>query len=123
MTFVFRIVLIVGSLLTLISIVKKIRNSKMQIENSIFWIVFSALLLLLSLVPQIAELITDLLGIYSTVNCIFLIVIFILLLHQFMQSVRISQLENKIKALTQEIAVRELRKKDLEKQNEESRNI
>jgi len=118
MTPVFRVVLIVVSLLTFFGIVKKIRNAKVQIENSIFWIGFSALLLLLSIFPGIANFVSDLLGIYSTVNFIFLFVIFVLLVHQFSNSLKISQLEDKIKELTQEIAVRELRKKDIEREKE-----
>ena len=119
MTPLFRIVLIAASLLTLAGIVRKVRNAKVDIENSIFWIGFSALLLILSIFPKIAEFIADLLGIYSTVNFIFLFVIFVLLVHQFTNSIRISQLENRVKELTQEIAVRELRKKDLESKEEQ----
>lgn len=118
MTPVFRIVLIIVSMITLFGIVKRIRNAKVQIESSIFWIGFSALLLLLSIFPGIAEFVADILGIYSTVNFIFLFVIFVLLIHQFSNSIKISQLENRIKELTQEIAVRELRKKDIEKEKE-----
>ena len=114
MTTIFRIVLIAASILTLAGIVRKVRNAKVEIETSLFWIGFSALLLILSIFPKIAEIIADLLGIYSTVNFIFLFVIFVLLVHQFTNSIKISQLENKIKELTQEIGVRELRKKDLE---------
>lgn len=114
MTTLFRIVLIAVSVLTLAGIVRKVRNAKVEIETSLFWIGFSALLLILSIFPKITEVIADLLGIYSTVNFIFLFVIFVLLVHQFTNSIKISQLENKIKELTQEIAVRELRKKDLE---------
>ena len=119
MTPLFRVVLIVASLLTLTGIVRKVRNAKVEIETSIFWIGFSALLLILSIFPKIAEVIADLLGIYSTVNFIFLFVIFVLLVHQFTNSIKISQMVNKLKELTQEIAVRELRKKDLEKREEE----
>ena len=114
MTLVFRIVLIVVSLVTLIGIVRKIRNAKVQIENSIFWIGFSTLLLVLSIFPMIADFVADILGVYSTVNFIFLFVIFVLLVNQFTDSIKISQLENKVKELTQEMAVRELRKKDKE---------
>lgn len=114
MTIVFRIILIVVSLVTLFGIVKKIRNSKVQIESSLFWIGFSVILLILSIFPKIAECIADLLGIYSTVNFIFLFVIFVLLIHQFYNSIKISQIENKVKELTQEIAVRDLRKKEIE---------
>ena len=114
MTDTFRIILIIVSLLTLVAMIRKVRNAKVQIEYSLFWIAFSALLLFFSVFPQIANIIADLLGIQSTVNFIFLFVIFILLVHQFINTVKISQLENKIKELTQEIAVREVRKKDLE---------
>lgn len=114
MTMEFRIVLIVVSLITLLGIVRKVRHAKVQIENSIFWIAFSTLLFIISIFPIIAEWASDLIGTYSTVNFIFLFVIFILLVNQFSNSVKISQLENRIKDLTQEIAVRELRKKDFE---------
>lgn len=79
MTTIFRIVLIAASILTLAGIVRKVRNAKVEIETSLFWIGFSALLLILSIFPKIAEIIADLLGIYSTVNFIFLFVIFVLL--------------------------------------------
>ena len=42
MTPVFRIILIVVSLLTTFYILKKIRQSKLQIEYAIFWILFAA---------------------------------------------------------------------------------
>ena len=114
MTIVFRVILIITSLITLVAMIKKVRNAKVQIEYSLFWIAFSALLLILSIIPQIAYFVADLLGIQSTVNFIFLFVIFILLVHQFIYTIKISQLENKVKELTQEIAVREARQKDLE---------
>lgn len=122
MTPLFRAILIMASIGTLIGIVRKVRNAKVQIESSVFWIGFSTLLLFLSIFPQVAEAVADLLGIYSTVNFIFLFVIFVLFIHQFTNSIKISQLEDRIKELTQEIAVRELRKKDLESFEEEKKN-
>ena len=80
MTPLFRVILILVSLFTLCGIVKKVRNAKVQIESSLFWLLFSILLLILSIFPQIAEFVADLLGIYSTVNFIFLFVIFVLLM-------------------------------------------
>ena len=118
MTPVFRIILIAASLLTLVSIVRKVRHAKVKIENSIFWIGFALMLLVLSVFPVLAELVADLLGIYSVVNFIFLFVIFVLMVHQFADSIKISQLEHKVHELVQEIAVRELRKKDIEEEQE-----
>lgn len=110
MTLEFRVILIIASLATFFGIVKKIRSAKVQIEVSLFWIVFSIGLMIVSIFPQIVEIVANLLGIYSSTNAVFLFVIFILLVHQFINSIKISQMENKIKELTQELAVRELDK-------------
>ena len=118
MTIVLRCALMLVSVLTFVIIVRKIRNAKVQIEYSLFWIVFSAGLLVLSFFPDLATIAARLLGIYAPVNFIFLFVIFVLLIHQFLNSIKISQLENKLKELTQELAVRELRAKEEEKENE-----
>lgn len=118
MTIVLRCVLTLVSIITFMVIIRKIRNSKMQIENSLFWIVFAAGLLILSFFPELATIAAQLLGIYSPVNFIFLFVIFVLLIHQFFSTIKISQLENKLKELTQELAVRELRLKEKESENE-----
>lgn len=105
MTILFRIVLIFVSFCTSFFILRKIRHAKMQIEDSIFWIVFSGVVLIISIFPQIADFCANALGIYSTVNFIFLFMIFVLLIRNFYVTIKISQLDGKIKELTQEIAV------------------
>lgn len=112
MTTVLRIMLILVSLGTFIGIVKKIRNEKVRIEISLFWIIFSGIILLISIFPQIIEFIAKVIGVYDVPNCIFLIVIFILLVHQFINSIKISQMEQKISDLTQELAVRAIETED-----------
>lgn len=105
MSLVFKIILISASVLTLLFMIKRIRHAKVQIEDSIFWIIFSFMLLILSVFPQIANFMARTLGIYSTVNFIFLFIIFILLIREFTMTIKISQLETKIRNLTQEIAI------------------
>lgn len=118
MSIVLRFVLMIVSIVTFVVIVRKIRNAKVQIENSLFWIVFAGILLLLAFFPDLATYAAQLLGISAPVNFIFLFVIFVLLIHQFYNTIKISQLENKLKELTQELAVRELRSKEEAKENE-----
>ena len=60
----FRIALICGSLITAGYMVKKIRQSKLQIEYSIFWMLFAASLVILSIFPEITIYGASLLGIY-----------------------------------------------------------
>lgn len=115
MTTVLRVLLILVSLATFVGIIKKVRNAKVQIETSLFWIIFSGLLLVISIFPQIVGFATDILGMYAASNCVFLFVIFILIVHQFSTSIKISQLEQKINSLTQELALRELEEESKEK--------
>lgn len=107
MSIVFRIILIAASLLTMFFMMRKIRQSKIQIEDSIFWVVFSFILLVISIFPGIADALTKLLGIYSTVNFIFLLVIFILLIKLFLMTIKTSQLETKLRELVQKMAIDE----------------
>lgn len=109
MTPIFRILLICVSIMTTCMIVKKIRDAKVQIEESVFWVFFSVLLIILSVFPGAAEFLSDLVGTYSTSNFIFLVIIFILLVKVFYMSIQMSQLETKIKELVQRMALDENR--------------
>lgn len=100
-----RLVLIVASLITLIFISRKIRSSKVKLEDSIFWICFAALIFLLSLFPEAFYFFSDVIGFQAPVNLVFLFFIFILLVQSFRMSIRISQADTKIKELTQQLAI------------------
>ena len=112
MTPVFRIILIVVSILSTWYILKKIRQSKLQIEYAIFWIIFSGVLVIISLFPWLVSLFTRLLGMQLPVNFVFMVFIFILLVKLFMMTIELSALENKVKDLTQELALAEKERRD-----------
>ena len=103
----FRVLLIFVAFLTAISILCKIRKEKVQIQYSIFWILFSALLIVLAVFPSILIRLSRTLGIGSPANLVFLTIIFLLLLKSFNLTVEISALEVKLKELTQRIALKE----------------
>lgn len=107
MTPVFRIILIVVSLLTTFYILKRIRQSKLQIEYAIFWILFAGVLIVLSLFPWLVTLFTRLIGMQLPVNFIFMVFIFVLMVKMFLMTIELSTLENKVKDLTQELALAE----------------
>lgn len=107
MTDIFRIILIIASIGTTGYILKRIRQSKVQIEDAIFWILFAFAAIVISVFPQIPDYFAHLLGIYSTVNFIFLFFIFVLLIKNFYMTLRISQMDNKIQELTQAMAIKE----------------
>lgn len=108
MTMMLRICLIVASVLTTAMIMHKIRKSKVQIEDGIFWVLFSMVLILFSVFPQVAYWMSDLVGTYSPSNFIFMLVIFLLLIKVFSMTIRISQLEAKLRELVQRIALDEM---------------
>lgn len=107
MTMLLRAVLIVVSVATTWMILRKIRTSKMRIEDSIFWIGFFLMLILFSLFPQIVYWMTELAGVQTPVNFIFLFIIFVLILRLFRMTVKLSQLETRVRELTMHIAIKE----------------
>ena len=107
MSIQFRIILIIVAFITAVSILRKIRKEKVQIQYSIFWILFSLLLLVLAIFPDLLIRLARVFGMGSPANLVFLIIIFLLLVKAFNLTVEISALEVKLKELTQRIALKE----------------
>lgn len=102
-----RVILIAMSVLSLVYVVWKIRYSKMQIEYALFWIVLSILMIIMSVCPELVYWMTRSLGMMSPANLVFFFIIGVLLLKVFMMTIEISDLENKVKDLVQQIAINE----------------
>lgn len=105
MSITLRIFLMMGSLITAIYFLKRIREAKVQIEDTLFWFLASFALVIVSVFPKIADVATEILGIMSTVNFIFLFIIFILILKIFSLTIKISILDNKLKQIAQKIGL------------------
>ena len=105
MPILLRVVLLVVSFLTFWYVVRKIRKSQFQIGDSVFWVFFFLLIFGLGAFPSVGVFFSTLLGFDSPVNFILVAIIFVLLLKIFLQSFQISQLDNKIKTLSQRIAL------------------
>lgn len=118
MTVMLRVLLVLVSLGTMALMMRKIRQSKMEIEASIFWVIFALLLVVFSICPPIADLMARILGIYSTPNFLFLFVIFLLMLKVFYMSIHISQLESKLKDLVQKLALDEMKIEEIQAEDE-----
>ncbi len=118
MSLVLRVVLIAASLLTTLYIMKKIRNSKAQIEDAIFWILLALMLIAISVFPGIPTVISRMLGIMAPVNFLFLFMIFVLLVKIFSMSLKVSALETRLRNLTQEIAIRNKKEDEYEETKE-----
>lgn len=78
--------------------------------DAFFWICLAFVFVILGVFPQVAIFFAELIGIQSPVNFVFLVVIFLLLLRSFLLTIRISWLEERVKNLVEEIAIRECEK-------------
>ncbi len=107
MGIVIRLLLILASLSTTLYILKRIRHAKLQIEYAIFWLIFAGMLLIISIFPNLMIMLTRAVGMQSPINCVFLLVIFTLMIKLFMQTIEHSQLEDKLRQLTQRLAIEE----------------
>ena len=124
MTITLRVVLILVSLASFILCIKRIKQSKLKVENSVMWMVGSILLILMSIFSNSVEWISNKLGFMAPVNFVFLIIIGFLLIQMFIDNIRISTLNEKIKDLDHYIALKEFSKKTkIETKNKEQKNV
>ena len=119
MSVMLRVVLFVAALLTLIFISRKVRDSKVRIEDSIFWFCAGVVILLLSIFPEVFYALSELAGTMAPVNFVFLFFIFVLLIQSFNLTMRISQADTKIRELTQQLAVEKFERYSNDKDNKE----
>lgn len=117
MSFGLKIVLIFFSIMTFWYVIRKIRKSQAQIVDMCSWIVFSILIIVLAFFPDIAEYLSGLMGILSSVNFVFLAVIFSLFIEVFLLSIKVSKLESKLTDLSGEVAISE---KDLQRKDNQT---
>ena len=104
MSVLLRILLIAGAIIMMAFMLKRIRYAKLKIEYSIFWMGFSSILVLMGIFPELLYVISGKIGFQSPISMVYLIIIFVLIIKLFFTTIQISQLENKIDCLTQQIA-------------------
>ena len=102
-----QLVFIIASLLTFIYVILRIRKSGLNIEDSIVWILWSILLLIVSFFPQISIFVSDSLGFISPSNFILVLFIFFLYIMVFAQNIQISKLKGKQQDLIQKLSIQE----------------
>ena len=86
----------------------------MQIEYSIFWILMSFVMIIMSVFPEIVYWITTTMRMISPANVVYLFIIAILLVKSFMMTIEISKLEDKVKDLVQQIGINEKIQKEIQ---------
>jgi len=110
-----RLLLIVGSLFMVSFVLRRIRKSRMHMEDSVFWIFLAVVLVVLSIFPGIVEAAAGWIGVQSPANLVFLVVLFLLLYKLFSLVGKVAMLQRKLTQLAQRYAL------DENKQEEEKR--
>ena len=100
-----RNVLVVAAVLGFAFFMINIRRSKLVIADSIYWLIFASIVLILGLFPQIAFFVSRTLGVASAANLIYLVIIALLLFRIFQMDIKISQLNAKIAEIIQDEAI------------------
>lgn len=107
MTVTLRIILIICSFLSFILCIKKVKQSKLKVIDSIIWVIGSFILILMSIFSSAVEWISIQLGFLAPVNFVFLVIMGFLLIESFISNIKISMLNEKIKDLNHYIALKE----------------
>ena len=107
MSVLLRVFLFSGAIATLFYFLGKIRKNNLDVDYSLFWIIFSGVIVVVSIFPGIIIWAAKLLGFISPANMVFLLIIFFLTIKLFSVTTKISRLEQKLKSLSQSIAIKE----------------
>ena len=107
MSLTLRIILLVSSLVSFYLCVKKIKQAKLKVENSITWMIGSFILILMRIFDNAVGWLANKLGFMASVNFVFFIIIVFLLIQVFIDNIRLSILNEKIKNLNHYIALKE----------------
>lgn len=100
-----RIFLIVGSTLVFLAIANSVRKSRIQMADSVFWVAFTLVILIIAIFPGIAYFFSNLLGFQSPSNFVFLLIIGLLLIREYQSSAQISVLRHKLEQVAQNVAL------------------
>ena len=111
MALTLRLVLIFACVISSIYNLRKIRKSKLSVDDAFYWIFFSFILLIIGIFPEIAEFFAHLLGIQSPSNFVFLVMIFLVLFKLFSVAIDISVQKHRLNNLIQRLAIMNYEKK------------
>lgn len=100
-----QIVLITCMILAIVYIVEKIRKKQLDFRYGIGWLIVIVCIMILSVWPVLLDKIAKIVGIASPMNMLFFFGFCFSVIIIFSLSMTISQLNDKVKKLSQEIAI------------------
>lgn len=104
MTLGLRVVLILGSVLFVGFVIRKIRASTIEFGDALFWVAFSFYLLLIAMFPSVVDFMCGLIGVQTPVNMVYLSITALLSYKCFSMAIKLSVLSLKLKTLVSVIS-------------------
>ena len=100
-----KIFFIILSVFYLLFIINYVRKGNFSVTESFFWVVAGIIILILSIFPNIIIFLAKLIGVDYAPSLLFVICILFLGMLIFRNSKRITDLDEKVNTLAQEIAI------------------
>ncbi len=99
------ITFIVASIITAVFVLKKIRKSQFKIGDTLYWLLFCLLLIIMCLFPQAVSAVSSFIGFEASSNFVFVAIIFLLLVKIFLLDLRLAKTEDKLTKIAQQYAI------------------
>ncbi len=115
MTAVLRISLFVGILIYVVFIAWMIKKRSLDLKYSLIWLLSAFVLLILDIFPQIVAFCSNMLGIATGSNFIYLVVMFFMLLLLISLSSIVSKQAKEIRTLVQTVSILKAKVENIEK--------
>lgn len=112
MSLTLRILLIIFSILYFGYTIYQIRKASLNIEDAIFPIIFSLLCVFMSIFTKFLTYISAKLGFISVTNFVIVFIIFILSIYNLKLLTKYSKLNEKVKNINHEIALKDRKEKN-----------
>lgn len=122
MSLILRVALVVASVCVFFFVMKKIRMAQLNIDDSIYWIFFATLILVLSIFPQIAIWASELLDIQSPANFVFLFTSFMIVIKLFQVSIDCSVQKHRLNHLVQKLALLNYEQEQMHQSKEQEKD-
>nr|WP_317283888.1 DUF2304 domain-containing protein [uncultured Sellimonas sp.] len=107
-----RILLIVATVVCFLFLKHGVKKGKLRSDYMMGWIIGSICLIIISIFPQIIYALSDIIGVISPANAVFLIVIFFLIILVFILFNKVAALEEKQKDIIQEISMERAKREE-----------
>lgn len=112
MTLKFRLIMAAILLIGFVIIINMVRKKSVDLRYALIWLALIAMILVIVIVPGLLGVITHFLGIYDAMNMVFFMGFVFLIVVTFFLTAALSRNSNRIKALTQQVALLEKQVRD-----------